>query len=507
MGRRRGDRQPRVAPTGSVGSGAGNLFVSRLIVAAAGWIGTIIIARQLSPSGWGGYSFVFGVLGIVGIVVDLQVGRVVLSEVLEAGDDAGRIIGSYVCLRALIGLVALVVAVAVVLLGGYEDRVVWATVVAGLGYLFISPGNGLIVWFQARLWLRPVAVSNVLAALTQLGVVVAVAALARGTLVQFATAFVASQFVILAWRTRVLLRHHIRFPLRVDPARWWSWTKEAVPLTIGLALVTLYYKIDIVLLGQLDTLRAVGQYGIGYKFADLAGSLSLTFLVPLMTVMVAAWPDDVAAVRRYFRQALTVLLLAGTFLAVGFALVAGPLVKLLYGARYAPSVGAARLLVVGAVVQFFSYLCYVSLVSVGRNRPYAIGGIVGVVVNVALNLVLIPRYSFRGSAAATVITEVLVLTVLLVALRRTPGVVSVPWRVVAGLAIAAGGMAGTYLAAERLVPWAAAGALAVGVFVVLLHVLGAEEPGGLRAFARIIRFDARIDSTPTPNVPPVEPST
>lgn len=305
MGRRRGDRQPRVAPTGSVGSGAGNLFVSRLIVAAAGWIGTIIIARQLSPSGWGGYSFVFGLLGIVGIVVDLQVGRFVLSEVLEAGDDAGRVIGSYVCLRALIGLVALAVAVAVVLVGGYEDRVVWGTVVAGLGYLFISPGNGLIVWFQARLWLRPVAVSNVLAAFTQLGVVVAVAVLARGTLVQFAAAFVAAQFVILAWRTRVLLRHHIRFPLRVDPARWWSWTKEAVPLTIGLALVTLYYKIDIVLLGQLDTLRAVGQYGIGYKFADLAGSLSLTFLVPLMTVMVAAWPDDVAAVRRYFRQALT----------------------------------------------------------------------------------------------------------------------------------------------------------------------------------------------------------
>ena len=494
MERRRADRERRVAPTGSVGSGAGHLFVSRLIVAAAGWIGTIIIARNLSPSGWGGYSFVFGLLGIVGIVVDLQVGRLVLKEVIQADDEAGRIVGSYVSLRALIGLVALVVAISVVLLGDYESQVVWATVVAGVGYLFISPANGLIAWFQARLWLRPVAVSNVLAALTQLGIVVVVAILTGGTMVQFAAAFVASQFVILVWRSRVLLRHHVHLDLRVDRARWWEWIKEAAPLTLGFALVTLYYKIDIVLLSQLDTLHAVGQYWIGYKFADLASALSLTFLTPLMTVMVAAWPHDVGALHRYYRQAATVLLLAGTLLTVGFALVAVPLVDLLYGAEYAPSVSAARFLMLGATLQFFSYLCYVTLVAVGRNRPYAIAGIVGVIVNVALNLVLIPHHSFRGSAVATVITEVLVLVVLVTALTRTPGIVSIPWRVVVSLAVAASGMAVTYLALERVLPWPVAGAAAVAAFAGLLHVSGAEEPGGLRAFVRTVRFDARIDA-------------
>jgi O-antigen/teichoic acid export membrane protein len=168
-------------------------------------------------------------------------------------------------------------------------------------------------------------------------------------------------------------------------------------------------------------------------------------------------------------------------------------VDLLYGARYAASVDAARFLVVGSVVEFFSYLCFVSLLAVGRNRPYAIGGIVGLVVNVALNLALIPNYSFEGSAVATVITEVFVCALLVTALRRTRGVVSMPWRVAGAVAVAAAGMTGTYLVANLVAPWPVAGALAVGVFLAVLHVLGAEEPGGLRAFVRMVRFDARVD--------------
>jgi O-antigen/teichoic acid export membrane protein len=489
------DRRRSSAPTGSVQSGTGNLFVSRLVVAAVNWTGTIIIARQLSASEWGGYSFVFGLLGIVGLVVDLQVGRLVLRDVLDAGDDAGNIVGSYVCMRALIGLSAFIVATAVVLVAGYEGEVVTGTIVAGLGYLFISPANGLLVWFQGRLWLRPVAVANVLGAVAQLALVIGFAVTTNGTLVQFAAGFVVAQAVILGWRARALLRHHLTFPFNVDPARWWRWTKEAVPLSIGLALVELYYKIDLVMLGELDTLRSVGLYGIGYKFADLVGTLCFAFLTPVMTVMVAAWPDDRPALRRYFRQAVVVLCLAGTVIGVGFALVAGPLVELLYGARYMPAVGAARLLVAGAVLQFLSYLFYVTLVSVGRNRPYVLAGLVGVVTNVALNLVLIPRYSFRGSAVATVITEVLVVGVLVTALRMTRGVTNVPWRVVMRIALAGAAMAATYLAVATRLPWVVAGAVAGAVFLTLLHVLGAEEEGGLRAFVANLRFDTDVTAS------------
>ena len=53
--RRRADR-PRVPPPpGSVGRGATGLLIGRTVSAIAGWAGTVVIARELSPADWGGY--------------------------------------------------------------------------------------------------------------------------------------------------------------------------------------------------------------------------------------------------------------------------------------------------------------------------------------------------------------------------------------------------------------------------------------------------------------------
>jgi O-antigen/teichoic acid export membrane protein len=490
--RRRADRSRVPPPPGSVGRGATGLLIGRVASAIAGWAGTVVIARELSPTDWGGYSFIFGLLGIIGLVVDLQVGRVVLREVLDAGDDAGRVVGSYVMLRLLIGLTAYIAAIAIVAGGGYSSEVVLGTVVAGFSFLLIAPANGLAVWFEARLWLRPSAVAAILGAITQLGFVLLVASASGTNLVPFAAASTIGQVIVLGWRIRAVFAYHLSVHLNFDPRRWWAWLRESIPLAIGFGLVTLYYKLDIVMLSKLDTLDAVGQYSIGYKFADLASYVPLALLTPLLALMVSAWPHDTASLRSHFRQAFVLLFVAATGLSIGFACVAQPAVELLYGSRYAPAVDAARFLVAGATIQFFSYLCFTTLVSVGRNRPYALAGLAGVAINTGLNFALIPRFSFNGSAVATVITEVIVFGVLFASLTRTPGIVTIPGSVIVRSALAGAAMAGVYVGLVQWIPWPAAAAVAGAAFLVLLHLLGADGPGGLRALVRNARFDSSV---------------
>jgi O-antigen/teichoic acid export membrane protein len=479
-------------PAGSVGRGATGLLIGRVVSAIAGWTGTVLIVRELSPSDWGGYSFIFGLLGIIGLVVDLQVGRVVLREVLDAGDDAGRVVGSYVVFRLLIGAIAYVAAIAIVAGGGYSRTVVIGTIVAGFGFILIAPANGLTIWFEARLWLRPSAVATILGAITQLGLVLLVASSSRGSLVLFAAASTIGQLVVFGWRIRSVFAYHLTVHPNLDLRRWWAWLRESIPLAIGFGLVTLYYKLDIVMLSKLDTLESVGQYSIGYKFADLASYVPFALLTPLLTLMISAWPHDIPSLRNHFRKAFVLLFVAATGLSIGFACIAQPAIELLYGSRYAPSVDAARYLVAGASLQFFSYLCFTTLVSVGRNRPYALAGIAGVAINAGLNFVLIPRYSFNGSAVATVITEVIVFGILLAALTRTTGIVTIPVAVIARTAVAGAGMGGAYLALVQWVPWPAAALAAGTVFFAVLHLLGADGPGGLRALVRNARFDTSV---------------
>ena len=490
---RRGNR-----PGEPVSHSAGLLLVTRLLEAVTGWLGTLIIARELAPSAFGGYSFVFGLLGIIGLAVDLQVSRVALRDVLDAGDDPGSVVGSYVVFRTLIGAVAYTLALTVVLAGGYETKVVIGVVVAGLQFLFVAPNIGLQIWFRARRWMRPTAIGTAIGRLVQFALVVILAADGSQNLVLYAAAATAGElliFLIRIWNSHL---HGLRVSLTINTARWRSWLRESLPLAIGFSLVSVYTKLDLVLLSQLDSLRSVGQYTIGYKFADLASFVPFALMTPVMTLMVEAWPDRIVAIRRQFRQSLVLLTLAAVAGSVAFALVAGHAVVLLYGDRYAPAVDAARLLVAGAAVQFISYLCFVTLASIGRTMAYAIAGCVGLLVNVLLNVALIPPYSFDGSAIATVATELGVVAFLLAVLARTTTLVDVPWRAILNAVGAGAAMAGVYLGLELAVPWYVAIAGGLLAFLGTVHLLGADAPGGLPALLRAARFADEADELGAP---------
>src|SRR6476659_8082251 len=79
-------------------SGTGVLFVSRMIVAALGWAGSLFIVHRLTPADWGAFSLIFNVLGLLGLVADFQTSRIVVGEVLDAGDgdDLASLVGSFV---------------------------------------------------------------------------------------------------------------------------------------------------------------------------------------------------------------------------------------------------------------------------------------------------------------------------------------------------------------------------------------------------------------------------
>lgn len=457
------------------------LLVGRYGIAVLAWAGTLVIARQLSTTAWGGFSFIFSLLGIIGVVSDLKVGRIVLAEILESGDRPSDVVRSYVTMRALVGVLAYAVALLVVVVGGYPDEVVHGTAVAGLVLVVAGTSAAIDVFLNAGMRMRPQAVASVLGQVAQLALTLAIAVGGAGSLVRFCVPAVLFEAVAIGWKLRVV-SPAVRLRPRVEPARWGAWLREAAPLAVGGAMSTLYFRIDSVMLSKLDTLEAVGIYAIGYKFSDLVGYIPIAVCTPVLTLMVAAWPDDERRFARAFDQAYVVLAVLGIGAAIGFAAFAGPLVSLLYGARFLPGVNAARALVLAQTLHFLGALCYFTLLAAGRNRPYVVATFLGVVVNVALNLVLIPRLSYDGAAIATVVTEVAVVGVLAGATRRLPGVRLLRWDLLGRLTLAGLATAGVVVATTGRLPWPLAAGLAAVAYLGTVEAL--RTGGGLRTLLR-----------------------
>ena len=241
------------------------------------------------------------------------------------------------------------------------------------------------------------------------------------------------------------------------------------------------------MLSKLGNVPAVGVYQIGYKFSDLLAFMAPALLGAVLPQLIRAWPTHLAEFRRTFRQAFIIFLAFGTFATVTFGVLCAPTIATLYGSDYASAVRPARLLVVGQGINLFTQLAFVVLVAAHRRRLYPIATLVGLIVNVTLNFVLIPRYSATGAGISTIVTEVIVLAILAYAVRDLP-ILPLPWRSIAVIATSGGALVVALFAIRSVAPWEVALLASLVLYPGLLHVLRIDGPGGLIAFARSSRF-------------------
>ncbi len=441
------------------GTSAAAMLVGRLVVAAFSWVGTALIARDLDQEAFGQFILVFSLLGMMSIVTDLGLGRiaVIILSPLE-GAERARMAGTYVMLRLGLGLVGYALALGVVVVAGYPSPVLAATAVAGLVVVAATPSHAYDVAFQLKDRLPSLAAVGVVAQLAQVALTIALV-LEGGTVVWFAVPPVLNELIQLLWKIPAANRL-ITFDYNIDLRAWVAMTRRAGPLTAGAAFVTLYYRVDSIMLASLDTFTSVGLYGVAYKFVDLIHFVPTALTVAALAPLSRAWIHDREDYADQIRTLIGYLAVAAGGVVVSFMLFGPQIATLFYGSDYADSGNAVRVLVSAEVIGYFSAISLTALLAANRYRMYPVFAGIGLMFNIIANFVLIPRYSYMGAAWTTLFTEAIVGVMLwrqLVALgterlvvRRSAGLLAITM----ALSATAGSVGLRYL------PWVAAAILA-----------------------------------------------
>ena len=183
-------------------------------------------------------------------------------------------------------------------------------------------------------------------------------------------------------------------------------------------LVTrLNHKIDILLLKRMVDLAEVGYYSLGASVAETIWQVPIAIGVVLMTRSATHTNQNLATreVCASLRISLLVVLSAAVLL-YGFAPL---LVNFLFGERYAPAVPIIRTILPG--VLFFVILKIINSQFVGTGKPQLalVALVPALILNVVLNLLLIPEYKGIGAAVATNISYFSACFVLLLVYSST----------------------------------------------------------------------------------------
>lgn len=183
--------------------------------------------------------------------------------------------------------------------------------------------------------------------------------------------------------------------------------KKSVPFALLVLMMTFYYRIDSVMLERLliDGAEQSGIYAMGYRFFEAANNISYLFavlLLPIFSRMIKLKDDVGPLVATAFR----ILISGAVFLAAVSWVFGEEILHVLYRANVLEATEPFKVLMLCFVAVASNYIFGTLLTANGNLKALNVVAFSGMVGNIILNLILIPKYMVLGAALASLITQV-----------------------------------------------------------------------------------------------------
>jgi len=183
--------------------------------------------------------------------------------------------------------------------------------------------------------------------------------------------------------------------------------RKSLPYALLILLMMIYTRTDSIMLERIHSNGAyeAGIYAQGFRLLDalfMFGMLFSTLLLPLFSRMIKQRSEGLYDLIRVSRN----LLLGGAIL-IGFICHshAAWILDLIYNQHNASSISTFRVLMWVFVAMSISLIYSTLLTAEGNMRKLNMIALIGVTINISLNIFLIPEYGAGGAAFATLLTQ------------------------------------------------------------------------------------------------------
>lgn len=391
-------------------------MLGKIASTTLGVVITILLTRHLGPAGYGTFTFILVFVTMFGTVADWGLTLITVREASKNPEREKEIIGNVLMIRLGLATIAAAASVLVIHLLPYDQSTKALTSVASLYLIALSLRTSFQIIFNVKLAMQNWAWSEFSA--NALTIVLLVWLLSHGAgLREVILAYLAGDFFsagVAAWLAYRML------PLKLSLVS--QYTKalvlESLPMGAILVVFTIYNRIDTVILSFYSGQEAVGFYGAAYRILEVLILGAAYFANSILPLLSNYAQHDRERLRRMFKKSYVVLSFLGVGAAIGTYLLAPLAIAIVAGPQFSGSVVALRILSLVLVVAYFNHLNGYTLIALGKQWYSLAIALVALVVNVSLNLIFIPIYSYQAAAFITFLTEGLIVVLSLILIRR-----------------------------------------------------------------------------------------
>jgi O-antigen/teichoic acid export membrane protein len=211
-------------------------------------------------------------------------------------------------------------------------------------------------------------------------------------------------------------------PLEMTSINLIKMFKKTLPFAVSHIVFVIYFRVDILMLQAITGFESVGIYNAAYRIFEGAQIIPIAFAGSLYPVFSRLYKEDRAGLQVIKNEAFIILMPVAIFVSIVLFVFSDEIINIIYGSSYSASKAVLSILALGVLFNYY-YLVFTYLFSASDKQRYVvILGLIILILNIVLNLILIPIYGPSGAAAATVICELLITLIIFFLTKKFLGI-------------------------------------------------------------------------------------
>lgn len=385
----------------SVAKNTSIVFIGKIAESLIGILVTILLIRYLGSAGYGKYSFIYAFLSFFQILAHLGVDIIIVREISKDNTKIDKFIANGISIKLAFSVVAILASWIIVQILGYPLEIKTFIYIASFSLLmsFSTVYRGI---FQAKLKMGyPYSVS-ILISLFQAGSILLLV-FSKASLLHIIILKLFIEF-LRAFILQRISYQYIKPRLEIDLKVWGFLLKESWPIILTTAFVTIYYRIDQVMLFDMLGDKELGLYSSTVRIIESLDIIPTSFMLSCFPLLSKYFMDTTDKFEKLYKLSFKYLSTVLLPICVGITIFAEPIIRLLYGNEFLGAALVLRILVWSEISAFLGVVHNSILISTGLQRLDFILTSLSAIMNIILNIILIPVYGIVGAAIATVIS-------------------------------------------------------------------------------------------------------
>jgi O-antigen/teichoic acid export membrane protein len=365
----------------------------RLVIQTAYFV---LIARSLGPDAYGAFVTVVAMAALLGPFSGLGTANLFIKNVRSGKRQAPICWGNGILLTVLSGTLLSCLGVGLSALLHLKTVPVVVTIVCVADLVLLKVTELAAFGFAAMDQMKQTSIQSVVVSLLRLGGIVALVATVHPVTLDLwvftylLTTLLGTLYALVKggqlWGRPVVDLHAVREDIT-----------EGVFFSVAGSATTIYNDIDKIMLSRLAELAATGVYGAAYRVIDVT-------MTPVRSLAAAAYPQffrkGMGGMAQTYPYALSLIAKTSIYGALASAglWLAAPILPQILGKQYSGVLPAVRWLALIPLLRCLHSFMADALSGAGLQRIRTGIQVMVALINIGLNIVILPRYSWRGAA-------------------------------------------------------------------------------------------------------------